>query len=164
MGHVDGTEREARAPATERALRAVFDAHYVRLVRLAALLTGSPAVAEDVVQDAFAQVVRRWEDIAEPAAYLRVAVVNGCSSWGRDQARQRRVMADRVADSDALSADALAVRNALAALPDEQRASVVLRYYGGYTEQEVASTLGCSVGTVKSRVHRALARMREELQ
>jgi RNA polymerase sigma factor (sigma-70 family) len=40
---------------------------------------------------------------------------------------------------------------------------VVLRYYGGLTEQEVATTLGCSVGTVKSRVHRALARMREDL-
>lgn len=164
MGRVEGTERAALPAAVERAVRAVFDAHYVRLVRLAALLTGSAAVAEDIVQDAFAQVVRRWQDIAEPSAYLRIAVVNGCTSWGRGQARQRRLRPDPGIDGAAVSADALAVRQALAALPDEQRACVVLRYYGGFTEQEVAATLGCSVGTVKSRVHRALARMREELR
>jgi RNA polymerase sigma-70 factor (sigma-E family) len=142
----------------------LFDAQYARLVRLAALLTGSAAVAEDIVQDAFAQVVRRWPEIAEPAAYLRVAVVNGSTSWGRGQARQRRLPSDRAVTAAAVSADALAVRDALAALSDDQRACVVLRYYGGFTEQEVAATLGCSVGTVKSRVHRALALMREELR
>jgi RNA polymerase sigma-70 factor (sigma-E family) len=164
MGCVEGTERAALPVAVERAVRAVFDAQYTRLVRLAALLTGSAAVAEDIVQDAFAQVVRRWHDITEPAAYLRIAVVNGCTSWGRSQARQRRLQPDRHAHTAAVPDDALAVRDALAALSEDQRACVVLRYYGGFTEQEVAATLGCSVGTVKSRVHRALARMREELR
>jgi RNA polymerase sigma-70 factor (sigma-E family) len=163
MTGVEGTERAATPTGMDRALRAVFDVHYTRLVRLAVLLTGSTAVAEDIVQDAFAQVVRRWHDISEPVAYLRLAVVNGCTSWGRSQTRQRRIRPDGASVSAAISADAIAVRQALAELPAEQRACVVLRYYGGFTEQEVATTLGCSVGTVKSRVHRALARMREEL-
>lgn len=161
MGEVSTREGGA---GTDAAVRALFDAQYARLVRLAALVTGDRGVAEDVVQDAFAQVLRRWSDIVEPGGYLRVAVVNGCVSWGRSQSRARRLA---IAPGDGLSedasADAIAVRDALAALPVDQRACVVLRYYGGFTEQEVASLLGCSVGTVKSRAHRALARLREEL-
>lgn len=163
MGRVEGTERAVISPAVERAVRALFDAHYVRFVRLAALLTGTTSTAEDIVQDAFAQVVRRWAQIGEPAAYLRIAVVNGCTSWGRTQSRQRRLAVDGPVGTAAVSADAIAVRDALAGLPDGQRTCVVLRYYGGFTEAEVAATLDCSIGTVKSRVHRALAKLREEL-
>ncbi|HMG42223.1 MAG TPA: SigE family RNA polymerase sigma factor [Acidimicrobiales bacterium] len=154
--------------ATERATRAGgFEALYVgsydRLVRLARLTSADGVPAEEIVQDAFVQLYRRWADVREPAAYLRLAVVNGCRSWGR-----RRLLLARRGDpprlpEPGLDGDALAVRQALATLSPRQRAAVVLRYFEDLPEAEIARALGCRPGTVKSLLSRSLAKLKGAL-
>ena len=132
---------------------------YAPMVRLATLLLGSQALAEEIVQDCFVRLLPRYDAIREPVPYLRRAVVNGCRSAGRRQTRERRP-ADDPGVGD-LGADEMF--DALAALPDRQRIALVLRFYEDLSGAEIADVLGCRPGTVKALVHRGLARLREVL-
>lgn len=145
------------APARESSQSTLFDEHRLDLVRLGFLLTGSRPIAEELVQDAFEQVVRRWDHIDRPAGYLRTAVVNGARSWGR-----RKVVptGDR-GELVQIDQEAIAVRTALAALPHDQREVIVLRYFVGLSDTEIAADLDRPLGTVKSSIRRGLARMRK---
>jgi RNA polymerase sigma factor (sigma-70 family) len=136
---------------------------YVRAVRLAWLLTGSGAVAEDVAQDAMAGLYRRFANIHAPDAYLRRAVVNLARTWERNERRQRErvVMLER--GRPVLAAGDAELLDLVQRLPYRQRVVIVARYWGGWTESEIARTLGCRQGTVKSLASRALARLREEM-
>jgi RNA polymerase sigma-70 factor (sigma-E family) len=143
-----------------------FDALFARerrpMVRLAFLLVGSEAVAEEVVQDAFARVFERWGRLDRPGAYLRQCVVNGARSQLRRRRLEHRVPPAPPSDVPADdSADLLAV---LAVLTPKRRAAVVLRYYEQLSQEEVAQVLGIRVGTVKSMLHRALADLREVVE
>ncbi|MGN9909219.1 sigma-70 family RNA polymerase sigma factor [Phytohabitans sp. LJ34] len=142
----------------------VYTAHYVPLVRLAYLTTGTLPAAEDVVQDVFAEWFRRVDTVRDPAAYLRRAVVSRCTSWVRRRILERRHGA--TAHLDAATppdVDTPAVRAALLRLNPRQRAAVFLRFYLDLPEQEIAAALGCRPGTVKSLLHRSLAVLREHL-
>ncbi|WP_372463132.1 SigE family RNA polymerase sigma factor [Pseudonocardia kujensis] len=139
--------------------------HRMRLVRLAVLLVDEPATAEDVVQEAFAGLHRHWAGLRDEAAavgYLRTAVVNGSRSVLRRRRTAREYVAPhqvnaRSAESLAmLSAEHQAVVDALATLPPRQREVLVLRYYGGLSEAEIAEAAGITRGTVKSTASRAL--------
>jgi RNA polymerase sigma-70 factor (sigma-E family) len=132
------------------------------MVRLAYLLTGSADVAQDVVQDAFVSVHRSWARVSEPRAYLRRAVVNACTSHHRRAFRERRATASHAAATVELGADELF--DVLGELPARQRAAVVLRYWHGLDEREIANALGCRPGTVGSLLHRAIARLREVME
>ena len=137
-----------------------------RLVRFAYLLTGDPHQAEDLVQSALLKVYRRWDHITgSPDGYVRATIINEHNSWWRRPVRRREVTssdlvtftnptahADPVADHD--------LRTQIAALPRQQRAAIVLRYYEDLTEAQTAQILGCSVGTVKSHTSRALKNLR----
>ena len=131
------------------------------MVRLAFLLTGSVEVARDVVQDAFVSVHRAWARVREPSAYLRRAVVNGCTSHHRRVFRARRVP-ETVAPPVELGADELF--DVLAALPARQRAAVVLRYWHDLDVRAIADVLGCRPGTVGWLLHRAISRLREVME
>ena len=136
------------------------------LVRLAYLLLGDLASAEDVVQEAFARAQLKWEglyDADAALAYLRSAVLNGARSNLR-----RRTVAGRFrfsgptaapsAESLALLADdSRAVVDALRTLPRRHQEVLVLRYWGGLSEKEIASALDIAPGTVKSSASRGLA-------
>jgi RNA polymerase sigma factor (sigma-70 family) len=132
-----------------------------RMWRLAFLIVGDRHVAEEVVQDAFARVLERWPSLDQPAAYLRTTVVNR----SRDVLR-RRMLLDRLAllarraDEDAMP-DPL--WDALAHLPANQRTALVLRFYEDLPVREVAELMRVREGTVKSLVHRGLARLRQEI-
>jgi RNA polymerase sigma-70 factor (sigma-E family) len=150
------------APLT---LADLYRDHRMRLVRLAVLLVDEPATAEDVVQEAFAGLHRHWAGLRDEAAavgYLRTAVVNGCRSVLRRRRTAREYVAPhqvnaRSAESLAmLSAEHQAVVEALATLPPRQREVLVLRYYGGLSEAEIAEAAGITRGTVKSTASRAL--------
>lgn len=132
-------------------------------LRLAWLLTGSEAAAEDVVQDAMTSVFRAYDRIELPSAYLRRAVVNTAQSRERDEHRYReRVLyQERSAAGDHSDAELLEL---IAELPYRQRVVIVARYWGGWSEQEIARALGCRPGTVKSLASRALNRLRTEVQ
>ena len=138
-------------------LVSLYQARYADMVRLAFLLTGSSAEAEEIVQEAFVRIRGRIERVDNPSAYLRTTVVNGCRN------RHRRVQVERryASAGESASYDRVdELGDALAALPLRQRTVIVLRYYAGMSEADIAATLGCRPGTVKSLCHRGLAELR----
>lgn len=139
-----------------------FADRFAPLARLAFLLTGSAAVADEIAQDACEQVLRRWSDVSFPGAYARVAVVNGSRAWGRRQARSSAYVPEPPGPV-MLDSDAVAVRAALATLPSTEREVLVLRFYVDLTVDDIARDLKLPSGTVKSHIHRGLLRMQGEL-
>jgi RNA polymerase sigma-70 factor (sigma-E family) len=153
------------ASAGPRTLADLYRDHRLRLVRLAVLLVDDPGTAEDVVQEAFAGLHRHWAGLRDEAAalaYLRAAVVNGSRSvlrrrrTARDYVPPHQVNARSAESLALLSAEHQAVVDALGTLPPRQREVLVLRYYGGLSEAEIAEATGISRGTVKSTASRAL--------
>lgn len=148
-------------------LHGLYTAHWHYLVRLAALLVDDTASAEDVVQDAFMALHKRAGSLRDPdaaLAYLRASVVNLSRSVlrRRQVARRHLKVAEPEgtvgADHDVLLRDEH--RAALAAvhtLPRHQREVLVLRYWSGLSEREIAQALGISAGAVKSAASRGLA-------
>lgn len=168
-----GDATQAHAGNAGVAVSALFDQHYVPLVRLARLLVDDRATAEDVVMDAFLSLHRRWNTLnASDAAYgyLRSSVLNGA----RSQLRQRRVRRrhdagfpdDSGGGDDLASAHAMhmSVINAVRALPYRQRQVLVLRFYLELSEAEVAEVLGIGLGSVKQHSSRGLARLAKDLE
>lgn len=138
----------------------VFTRERTPMVRLAFLMLGSEAVAEEVVHDGFVAVLERWDRLDNPGAYLRTCVVNGCL---RQMRRARRLRAVPVAAGEAQLATDHTL-DAVRQLPAQRHAMVVLRFYADMTQDEIAATLGLPVGTVKSGLHRALGELKEALR
>jgi RNA polymerase sigma-70 factor (sigma-E family) len=151
--------------ADER-FRAAFERHYDGVFRVALLMTGSPEEADDVVQEAFVRARTRLAGLApdEQRPYLRAVVVNECRTRGR-RARDLRLRLPFLVPSTVVAESAFedrdAIWTAVLRLPPRQRACVVLRFYEDLPLGEIAAVLGCSVGTVKSQLHRGLAHIRE---
>jgi RNA polymerase sigma factor (sigma-70 family) len=138
----------------------LFRSRYEPMVRVAFLLVGSRAEAEDVVQDAFARIELRWARLDNAEGYLHRCVVNrSYDVLRRRRLEQRFRFLHRDDTATELGADELA--DALASLAPKRRAAVVLRYYAGLPEREIAEVLRVRPGTVKSMLHRALAQLRE---
>jgi RNA polymerase sigma-70 factor (sigma-E family) len=146
----------------ESTFEALYVAAYERMVRLARLTSADTVPAEEIVQDAFIRLYRSWPTVRNPEGYLRVAVLNGCRSWGR-----RRTVARRHQPQPppplVLDGDALAVRDALRVLSPRQRAAVVLRYFEDLREADIAELLGCRPGTVKSLLARSMRKLKGAL-
>lgn len=156
-----------------------FDELYQRMwwpmLCTAYALVDDVPVAEDVVQDAFAALHRRWGTLHAPAAaaaYLRVSVVNGARSVLRKRLivrRSQHLIDDVDAESEAADAPLLVladhqlVRAALSRLPDRQREVLTLRYAADLSDVEIAAATGLSPGGVRSAASRGLAALREEL-
>jgi RNA polymerase sigma factor (sigma-70 family) len=144
----------------------IYESHYDPMIRLAYLTTASLPAAEDIVQDAFADLYRNLSRVDDPARWLHRVVVNRSTSWLR-----RLIVARRFAgrgqhrlDHPPPDPHDIAVRQALARLRPRYRAAVFLRFYLDMSEVDIAEALGCKPGTVKSLLHRALAVLREHLQ
>ena len=132
----------ARAPVpTSPSFSDLYRDSHADMVRLAFLLTGSAETAQDVVQDAFVSVHRAWSRVREPKAYLRRAVVNACTSHHRRAFRARRAHAQHPGP-DVVELGADEMFDVLATLPARQRAAIVLRYWHGLDEREIAGVLG----------------------
>ncbi len=136
----------------------LYESGFAPMVRLAVTLIGSEPAAEDLVHDAFVRVHAQWRRVEHPYAYLRTAVVNACRSAARRSARERAALSGQIADVVTLKADEMF--DALATLPYRQRAALVLQYYEGLSQAEIADVLGCREGTVASLNHRGLAQLR----
>ena len=155
-----------KADAAE-AVSALYEGHALGLIRLAVVMLGDRPAAEDVVQEAFCGLYRRWHalsDTTNALAYVRSSVINGCRSALRRRVRQLAVIgADPVEESDSAEAEALLgeehrqVLLAIRRLPARQREALVLRYYLDLDEAEIAVSMRISRGTVKSTTSRALA-------
>lgn len=143
---------------------ALYRAHALGLVRLALVMLGDPAAAEDVVQDAFLGLYRRWDRLDDPAAalgYLRASVLNGCRTALRRRARGHPVTMYQPPSGSAEAAvlsreEREEVMRAVRLLPDRQREALVLRFYLDLPEPEIARIMGIRPGTVRSATHRAL--------
>jgi RNA polymerase sigma-70 factor (sigma-E family) len=161
---VDIAETQLSSGAAD-VLSALYAEHALGLVRLAVVLVGDQGSAEDIVQDAFLGLYRRWDrlpDTSYPLAYVRASVLNGCRTALRRRSRWGRTAPLSEAPAESAEARALlneeqhAVARALRRLPERQREALVLRYYLDLSEEETAKTMGISRGTVKSATSRAL--------
>lgn len=139
------------------------------LLRLAYVLTGNGADAEDVVQDALSRALPRWSRIStvdDPDAYVRRMVVNAhVSRWRKLRRREVpvEVVHDRPVPAGVGAEDRDRLWRACRALPPDQRTAVVLRFYEDLDYAEIAALTGVREGSVRSRVSRGIAAMRHEL-
>ncbi len=166
-----GQHEESRASDDDAAFREYVLTRGTALLRIATMLTGNRADAEDLVQAALAKTYLAWGKINDHAAldaYVRRAMVNTHISWWRRRRLEEyptdelpdQVVADHARESDM----AEVVRRALDRLPKRMRAAIMLRYFEDMTEPEIAVALGVSLGTVKSTVSRAVARLRTDTE
>jgi RNA polymerase sigma-70 factor (sigma-E family) len=164
-------ERAAHDPSAEiaanpaRYVTELFRAHHLELVRLAVLIVGDLSTAEDVVQDAFEQLHRRWRTLRKQSSaldYARSAVLNGSRSVIRRRSVARRFEARLVtprrpaADTAVLFEQRTELIEAFRALSARQREVLALRYYVDMSVADVAVTLHVSEGTVRSTASRGL--------
>jgi RNA polymerase sigma-70 factor (sigma-E family) len=163
--HADTTDNLAPPSGAADDVTTLYREHALGLIRLAVVMLGDRPAAEDVVQEAFCGLYRRWHTLADPAkalAYARSSVINGCRSVLR---RRRRPLGDLAGETAGESAEAAAlvseehreVLTAVRRLPDRQREVLVLRFYLDLDEGEIAAALRISRGTVKSTTSRGIA-------
>jgi len=156
-----------RRPEAAAAVTAIYQVHALGFRKLAVVMLGDLRAAEDVVQDAFCGLYRRWHTLDDPGKalqYLRSAVLNGCRTHLRTRVRtQRRDLSFTPGQAPSPEEGALLAeehREVLAAvrkLPPRQREALVLKYYLGLSEPDIAATMAISPGTVKSTTSRALS-------
>ena len=145
--------------------------HAPESIRLAVLQTGDRALAEDLVQEAFARLVGRLRHLRDPGvfgAYLRRTIVNLSTSHFRRRRVERAYLARSAMAPEAETnpnqeLDA-AMHDALLRLPERQRAAIVLRFYEDLSDVQTAEVLRCSPGTVRSLVSRGMTTLRSELE
>lgn len=153
---------------------AFLDQELPALLRYALMLTGDPDLSRDLVQDVALKAYVQWAKIGavdHPRSYLRTMITNAFLSWRRRWSVRNVVggsthpMLDGASIAD--PANEIDERDAmwrhLAGLPRQQRAVLVLRFYEGLTDAEIADTLDCAAGTVRSHASRALATLRAQL-
>jgi RNA polymerase sigma-70 factor (sigma-E family) len=158
--------------AAEAGVTALYQAQALGLMRLAHIMLGDRQSAEDVVQEAFCGLYRRWSHLSDAGRalqYLRTSVLNGCRSLQRRRAGPRAQPYD---GQPVVSAEATVitgeerreVMRALRRLPDRQREALVLRYYLDLSAEEIAATMGIGPSSVRSAIHRALTSLGRMLQ
>ncbi len=145
------------------------------LLRYSAMLTNDRELAQDVVQDVLVRAHARWRRISavdRPELYLRRMVINEYLSWRRRKARRATTLVFTggstlvitvVADHADGTVNRSALNQLLTVLPPRQRAVLILGYYEGRDDAEIARLLGCSAGSVRSYRSRALAALRSVL-
>ena len=164
-----------RSPAewdAGHAVTTLYGTHYHSLVRLAALLTGNVATAEEAVQDSFAALHTSWPRLRDPGkalSYLRQSVVHRTRSAPRHRAVASRnapqpPRAPSTGQGAVASLERCEVVSALGRLPVRQREALVLRYYCDLTEAQIASAMGISKGAVKSHTARGMSSLRTILK
>jgi RNA polymerase sigma-70 factor (sigma-E family) len=160
-----GANQDADATASaEAAVAALYRAQAVGLIRLAYVMLGDRAAAEDVVQDAFFGLYRRWDWLTDPSGalpYVRSSVLNGCRTALRRRALGHRITMYQPPSGSAEAAvlsreEREEVMRAVRRLPDRQREALVLRFYLDLPDLEIARIMGIRPGTVRSAMHRAL--------
>ena len=160
-------------PDADQAVAQLYSLHYQPLVQLAALLVRDAATAEEVVQDAFAAMRGGWQRLADAEkalASLRQAVVNRSRSVLRHRTLAGSDLQEVLPDTPAARSGAPglleqpAARAALAGLPERQREAIVLRYYAGLSEGEIAAAMRISRGAVNSHTTRGLSALRAALE
>jgi RNA polymerase sigma-70 factor (sigma-E family) len=157
------------ARARDDAFREFFVSESDRLRRVGILLTGDPERAADLAQEALARTYRRWGRLRyqDPGPYARRVLVNLVRTEHRRSllsARLRRPRDDAAPGPAAAVEEWMRVSDALKELSPVRRATIVLRFYDDMAEGDIARTLDRPLGTVKSDIHRGLAKLRQVLE
>ena len=155
------SEYQPEAASFDAAFAALYETEYRGMIRLAFVMLDSQEQAEDVVHDALARVIERWDRIDNPGAYLRATVLNGARSVLR---RRRLIRRHQASEFESTDPEADYLTDLLAILTPTRRAVIVLRYFEQLTVPEIARTLGIREGTVKSSLHRGLRTLRQEFK
>jgi RNA polymerase sigma-70 factor (sigma-E family) len=163
-----GSDQDDRA----RAVTVLYAEHALGLIRLAHIMLGNPAVAEDIVQDAFCGLYRRWPHLSDQSralGYVRSSVLNGCRSALRlhptVELQEAHQPPAGSAETALLTAEERReVLRALRRLPDRQREVLTLRFYLDLPDNEIAAAMGIGRGTVRSAAHRGLVALRRALK
>ena len=137
---------------------------YGSLLALAVATVRDRSLAEDLVQDAYAQLWKQRASVTQPTAWLRRAVVSNCLASLRTQRRRAAIIRRQAPALTAAEPDQKAFFDLLTGLNERQRIAVILRYVDDLSEAEIASALGCRPGTVKSSLHRALRVLRARME
>lgn len=166
------TEPDGRTPPAPEDLLQFCERLRPRLVGMLSLYCSDAGVAEELTQETLARIWVNWDkvkDMSAPGGWAFRVAINLANSAYRRRSAERRArdrytarggVAGLFPHTDPDTADALAVREAVAALPPRQRAVVVLRFYSDLPVEEVARLMNCAEGTVKSLTHRAIQTMR----
>lgn len=152
---------EARGPTAS--FDAVYRAELVATVRLAALLVRSHAVAEELAQEAFVRLYQHFDEVENPAAYVRTAAVRLCFTWLKRHGTEHRLLSRVGIDEPTSIPEVDETWEALGRLTPKHRTVLVLRYYEQLSHDEVAAVLDCRAATIRSRARRALQALRKEL-
>jgi RNA polymerase sigma-70 factor (sigma-E family) len=163
---------DSTAAGGDAAIGALYRANALSLIRLAYVMLGDRPSAEDVVQEAFIGLYRRWDYLTEASHavyYVRSSVVNGCRSVLRHRKAGRNAVdyppPTSSAEAEVLSGEERGdVYRAVQRLPLRQREALVLRFYLELPDEEIARVMGVRPGTVRSTMHRALAALGRALK
>lgn len=164
--------REETGDSAEVAVSALYQASAVSMIRLAWIMLGDQPTAEDVVQEAFCELYRRWDRLAKADSalyYVRSAVLNRCRSVLRRRAVRRTEVPY---DPPAISPEAVVLNGeervelirALRRLPRRQREALVLRFYLDLPDEEISRVMGIRQSTVRSNAHRGLVALAQVLK
>ncbi len=152
---------DTRAGPDSDAFESVYRSERDRLCRVAYLMTRRAEVADELVHDAFIRLHERWATVEVPPAFLRTTLVRLCLTWldraamgdAREPRSTGRVEPPEIDETWGL----------LARLPREQQVALVLRFYEDLPVDEIARVMGCRPSTARTRIHRALTRLRKEM-
>ena len=161
--YLSGTKRLSPPSDVEAAFAEFYKAEFQQTFRTARLILGSTADAEDVVHKAFLALWQRWETISEPGPYLQRSVVNGARSMRSRSVRRLQILNTNHFSAVGDSGDHEVLVDVLGELPFNQRSAVVLRYYAGLSNTEIAEALRCPPGSVGPWLQRGLEQLRKAL-
>jgi RNA polymerase sigma factor (sigma-70 family) len=152
----------ADAAAEASSIGDLWRREYPVMVRLARALVDSPDRAEEIVQDAFAHTLRRYDKLTNPGGYLRTSVINGARGELRKREVRRRIKPPTTPTSTPPADEYLT--DALAGLSPRRRIVLVLRFYADMPDDEIAEHLGVRPATVRSLAARGLSDLREVIE
>lgn len=153
--------------AITESFESVFRRDYAPVARMAYLMLGSTGEAEEVAQDAFAALLRRWDRVDNPSGFVRTTVLNSCRDIGRRRTVRHRALQRLRPITEPSAPDESAHReviDALGTLEQPLREVIVLRYYLDHTVDQIAALTKVPGGTVKSRLHRAIGQLGESME
>jgi RNA polymerase sigma factor (sigma-70 family) len=153
--------RAVGADEPEQTIADLFRQWREPMARLAYVLTSDSSRSDEIVQDAFLKLHANWSRVDNPVGYLRTAVVNGCRSHHRHLAVVRRAPVGRESVADLATNE---LGDAVAKLDYPYRAALALRYFCDLADDEIAHALGVRPATVRTRIRRALIKLRTEIE
>lgn len=161
MSVESSSDRDVRSDA----FSAFYAGAHRSAVQLAWLLTHDRATCEDVVHDAFVSLYPRFGSVQNPTGYVRASIVNGVRQRNRQAGRERaRVELVAVTDAESTTGPTGGLLDAVGSLPLRSRTAIVLRYWEGLSDVEIAEVMHLRPGSVRSILSRAITQLRKEFR